>query len=74
MNRILDSSFHCESKPSPEMEFQDEIETSGGHNLLHQFMVEEGVPAVGGVAGEVHLGFVAGIVQRERILPFEKVS
>ncbi len=25
-------------------------------------------------SGEVHLGFVAGIMTRERIIPFEKVS
>ncbi len=43
------------------------------HSLLNQFYPEENA-AVPATAGEVHLGFVAGIIPYQRILPFEKVS
>ena len=44
----------------------------GAQSLLQLLMPEEGsAPAT---PGEVHLGFVAGIMTRERLMPFEKVK
>lgn len=51
--------------------FQDEVDIGGAQTLFQQFiMPEEGS---GLASGDVHLGFVAGIMQLDRLLPFEKV-
>merc|ERR1719334_2683907 len=65
---------HILRKTQHFFEEQDQMDVGGGQAVgQHQQLIQDGDQAGGGTAGGLQLGFVAGVILRERLPAFERM-